>query len=52
MQAVSFLSDVGAERALSSADFRALRLQLVVDAAGGLLVLLAATTLSVYKPWV
>jgi hypothetical protein len=36
---------------LASADFRALRIQLVVHAAGGLLVLLAATTLSVYKPW-
>ena len=51
MQAVSFMSDVAAERTLSSADFRALRIQLVVHAAGGLLVLLAATTLSVYKPW-
>lgn len=32
-------------------DFRLLRTQLVVHAAGGLLVLLATTALSVYKPW-
>jgi hypothetical protein len=51
MQAVSRMSGVAAETTLSSADFRALRIQLVVHAAGGLLVLLAATTLSVYKPW-
>jgi len=51
MQAVSRMSDIAAEMALSSADVRALRIQLVVHAAGGLLVLLAATTLSVYKPW-
>jgi hypothetical protein len=51
MQAVSRMSGVVAETILSSADFRALRIQLVVHAAGGLLVLLAATTLSVYKPW-
>jgi hypothetical protein len=51
MQAVSRMSGIAAETTLSSADFRALRIQLVVHAAGGLLVLLAATTLSVYKPW-
>ncbi len=51
MQAVSRMSDLAAETTLSSADFRALQIQLVVHAAGGLLVLLAATTLSVYKPW-
>jgi hypothetical protein len=51
MQAVSRMSGVAAETALSSADFHALRIQLVVHAAGGLLVLLAATTLSVYRPW-
>jgi len=51
MQAVNRMSGLAAETPLSSADFRALRIQLVVHAAGGLLVLLAATTLSVYKPW-
>jgi len=51
MQAVIRMAGVAAEMTLSSADLRALRIQLVVHAAGGLLVLLAATTLSVYKPW-
>ena len=51
MQTVSRMSGIAAETTLSNADFRALRIQLVVHAAGGLLVLLAATTLSVYKPW-
>ena len=51
MQAVSRMSGIAAETTLSSADFRVLRIQLVVHAGGGLLVLLAATTLSVYKPW-
>ena len=51
MQAMSRMSDLAAETIMSSADFRALWIQLVVHAAGGLLVLVAATTLSVYKPW-
>jgi hypothetical protein len=51
MRTVSRMSGIAAETTLSSADFRALRIQLVVHAAGGLLVLFAATTLSVYKPW-
>jgi hypothetical protein len=51
IQAVSRMSELAAETLLFSGDFRALRIQLVVHAAGGLLVLLAATTLSVYKPW-
>ena len=36
---------------LSATDFRALQIQLVIHAGGGLLALLAATVLSVYKPW-
>ena len=32
-------------------DYRDLRIQLVVHAVGGLLILLTATALSVYKPW-
>jgi hypothetical protein len=37
--------------AWSSADLGRLRIQLVADAGAALLVLLAATALSVYKPW-
>lgn len=51
MQAVTRMSGVAADMTLSAADFRTLRIQLVVHAGGGLLVLLAATALSVYKPW-
>ena len=51
MQAVSRMANIAAETTFPSTDFRALRIQLVVHAAGGLLVLLAATALSVYKPW-
>lgn len=51
MHAVSRMSRVAAEVTLAGADFRALRVQLVVHAAGGLLVLLTATALSVFKPW-
>ena len=51
MPAVSRMAEIAAETALSSGDFRALRIQLVVHAAGGLLVLLAVTSLSIYKPW-
>jgi hypothetical protein len=51
MQAVTVMSGIAAERSLSATDFRALRIQLVVHAGGGLLVLLAATVLSVFKPW-
>ncbi len=35
----------------SSADFRMVAIQLVVHAAGGLLILLVITAISVYKPW-
>ncbi len=51
MPAVTRMAGVAAETMLSPTDFRAFRIQLVVHAAGGLLVLLAATALSVYKPW-
>ena len=51
MAAVTRMSGIAATATLSSTDFGPLRIQLVVHAAGGLLVLLAATVLSVYKPW-
>jgi hypothetical protein len=51
MQTVSHMSRIAADMALSQTDYRALRIQLVVHAAGGLAVLLAVTALSVFKPW-
>ena len=50
MQPISRIAGVAAETTLSSADLRALRIQLVANAGAALLVLLVATTLSVYKP--
>jgi len=49
MQPISYLSRVAAAGTLSSADRRA-QVQLVVAAAAGLLTLLVATALAVYKP--
>ncbi len=51
MPAVSRMAGVAAETPLAGPDFREPRVQLVVHAAGGLLVLLTATSLSVFKPW-
>jgi hypothetical protein len=51
MPTVSAMSRTVAEMTLSSVSFAALRVQLLIHAAGGLLVLFATTTLSVYKPW-
>jgi len=49
MQPISYLSRVAAAGTLSSAD-RGAQVQLVVAAAAGLLALLVATALAVYKP--
>ena len=51
MPAVARMATLAGESALSIGDLRAQRLQLVLHALGGLLVLLTATVLSVYKPW-
>lgn len=44
------MAGVAADMVLSATNFRALQIQLVIHAGGGLLALLA-TVLSVYKPW-
>ena len=49
--AVSRMARIAVATTVSTGDFRLLRVQLVVHAVGGLLVLLTTTTLSVYKPW-
>jgi hypothetical protein len=51
MPALSRMAGVAAETPLAGPDFREPRVQLVVHAAGGLLVLLTVTFLSVFKPW-
>jgi len=47
---ISYLADAAVVRAYSSADLVGLRTSILVHALGGLLVLLAAVTLAVYKP--
>ncbi len=47
MPTVSLMADVAVDTPLSTAG----ALPLVIHAGGGLLVLLATTTLSIYKPW-
>lgn len=51
MQTVSRMARLAVEVSLSGGDHRAMRMQLVIHAAGGLLVLLMTTVLSIYKPW-
>jgi hypothetical protein len=50
MQPISRLGRLAAETTLSGSDLSRLRIQLVADAGAAVLVLLVATTLSVYKP--
>ena len=51
MAPISYLAGAVGENALSSGDLRGVRIELVAHAAGGLFVLVIATTLSVFKPW-
>jgi hypothetical protein len=51
LPAVSRMSGMAAQTTLFPADFVTPRVQLIVHAGGGLLVLLVIATLSVVKPW-
>lgn len=51
MQTVSRMARIAVEASLSGGDHRAMRTQLVIHAAGALVVLLTTTVLSIYKPW-
>jgi hypothetical protein len=51
MPTVSQVARMAADSIIVGGDMSHLRIGLVVHAAGGLLVLLATTTLSVYRPW-
>lgn len=50
MQPIDYMADVAGAAPVSGAARRRVGVQLVVDAGAALLVLLVATTLSVYKP--
>lgn len=51
MQTVNRMARIAVETILSGGDDRGIRMQMIVHAAGGLLVLLTTTILSIYKPW-
>lgn len=51
MQPITYLAEVASKKILSYSELRGLRVRLIADAGVALFVLLAATTLSVYKPW-
>jgi hypothetical protein len=51
LKVIGYVARVAATTALSSADLGRPRMELVVHAAGGLLVLLVIAILSVFKPW-
>ena len=51
MPNVSRMAALAMERTLSSTDLRMERVELAVHAGGGLVVLLVATGLSMFKPW-
>jgi hypothetical protein len=51
MESVIRMSAIARDAILAATNFRAQRIQLAVHAGGGLVVLLAATVLSIYKPW-
>lgn len=51
MHLIGYAARRAADTTLSSADLRAAAIPLVVHATGGMLVLVAITIVSVYKPW-
>ena len=51
MELIDYAARLAAETVLPNADLRAAGIELAVHAAGGLLVLLVPTVLSIYKPW-
>ena len=50
MQPISYMAGVAANTPLSIVDLHGLKIQLVIESAAAVLVLLVATALSVYKP--
>lgn len=51
MQPISYIADIASKTILSDSELRGLRIRLLADAGAALLVLLVATTISIYKPW-
>lgn len=51
IQPISYLAGVAADTSFSNTQESALRIQVIAEAGAAILVLLAATTISIYKPW-
>jgi hypothetical protein len=51
MQPISYLGEVAAQNPIPLEDLRNLRIRIIADAGAAILVLVAITTVSVYKPW-
>ena len=51
MQPISYLGEVATQKVIEHDELRNLRIRIVADAAAAILVLVAITTVSVYKPW-
>ena len=51
VQPISYLADVATQQVIAHDDLRNLRIRIIADAAAAILVLVAITTVSVYKPW-
>ena len=51
MQPIGYMADMALGMTPSGTNLEGLRIQLIADAGAAMLILLIATTLSVYKPW-
>lgn len=51
MQPIEYLAGIASETSFSTDRETGLRIQLIADAGAAILLLLATTTISVYKPW-
>jgi hypothetical protein len=51
MKPISYLGDVATQKFISYDELRSLRVRILADAGAAIFVLLAITTVSVYKPW-
>lgn len=51
MQPISYLAKIASDSPLALNELTSLRIRLIADAGAAMLVLLATTTISVYKPW-
>ena len=51
LQPISYLAGIAADTSFSTDQETGLRIQLIADAGAAILLLLAITTISIYKPW-